>query len=119
MIVWLYGGGLYWGSSADPQYNMSGIVKTAAETEPFIGVSINYRLGIWGFLSAPEVQAEGSSNAGLLDQRMAMRWVQENIAGEFCGDSLLRGTRGIGPSSFRISRLTCVKRLAEILLELQ
>lgn len=94
--LWIYGGGLYWGSSADPQYNMSGIVKTAAESEPFIGVSINYRLGIWGFLSTPEVQAEGSANAGLLDQRMAMRWVQENIAGEFCGNRAIAGHETMG-----------------------
>ncbi|KAK8201911.1 hypothetical protein M8818_005436 [Zalaria obscura] len=86
VLMWIYGGGLTAGSSADPQYNLSGIVQTAATTDnPFIGVSINYRLGVWGFLQTPEILAEGSSNAGLLDQRMAMRWVQENIAA-FEGD---------------------------------
>lgn len=65
---------------------MSGIVKTAAYSgSPFIGVSINYRLGVWGFLATPEIQAEGSSNAGLLDQRMGMQWIQDHIAA-FGGD---------------------------------
>jgi len=41
---------------------------------------MNYRLGVWGFLQTPQVLAEGSSNAGLLDQRMALRWIHENIA---------------------------------------
>ncbi|KAI7481610.1 carboxylesterase [Hortaea werneckii] len=81
VLIWIYGGGLYAGSSADPQYNLSGIVNTASESgQPFIGVSINYRLGVWGFLQNPAILNEGSSNAGLVDQRMAMMWVQENIA---------------------------------------
>lgn len=84
--MWIYGGGLTAGSSADPQYNISGIVKTASDSDqPFIGVSINYRLGVWGFLQTPAILNEGSSNAGLLDQRMAMQWIQENIAA-FGGD---------------------------------
>lgn len=86
MLVWIYGGGLYAGSSADPQYNISGIVKTGSESDqPFVGVSINYRLGVWGFLQNPAILQEGSSNAGLLDQRMGLRWIKENIAA-FGGD---------------------------------
>lgn len=48
-------------------------------------MSINYRLGVWGFFQSPLILAEGSSNAGLLDQRMALRWIQENIQA-FGGD---------------------------------
>ena len=48
-------------------------------------VSMNYRLGVWGFLQTPQLLAEGNSNAGLLDQRLAFRWVKENIAA-FGGD---------------------------------
>lgn len=48
--VWIYGGGLYAGSSADPQYNLSGIVKVSQDIkEPILAVSFNYRLGISGF----------------------------------------------------------------------
>ncbi|MCJ1444449.1 MAG: hypothetical protein MMC23_004951 [Stictis urceolatum] len=80
VLVWTYGGGLYAGSTADPQYNLSGIVRVSQDMgRPVIGVSMNYRLGVWGFLQSQQILAEGSSNAGLLDQRLAMRWVQENI----------------------------------------
>lgn len=41
---------------------------------------MDYRLGVWGFLQTPQILAEGSSNAGLHDQRLALRWIKENIA---------------------------------------
>ncbi|KAI1186456.1 alpha/beta-hydrolase [Nemania serpens] len=87
VLVWVYGGGLYAGSAADPQYNLSGIVRVSQETgsQPVIAVSMNYRLGQWGFFQTAQILAEGSSNAGLLDQRLAFHWVRENIAA-FGGD---------------------------------
>ncbi|KAI1755789.1 alpha/beta-hydrolase [Xylaria castorea] len=81
VLVWIYGGGFFAGSSADPQYNLSGIVRVSqASGQPIIAVSINYRIGVLGFLQSPQVLAEGSSNAGLLDQRLALAWIGENIA---------------------------------------
>lgn len=81
VLVWIYGGGLYTGSTADPQYNLSGIVKVSQDMgQPIMAVSMNYRLNMYGFLQSSQLLAEGSSNAGLLDQRMALQWVQENIA---------------------------------------
>ncbi|ROV94400.1 hypothetical protein VSDG_05978 [Cytospora chrysosperma] len=86
VLVWIYGGGLYAGSTADPQYNLSGIVRVSQDMgQPVIAVDMNYRLGMWGFLQTPALVAEGSSNAGLFDQRLALQWVQENIAA-FGGD---------------------------------
>ncbi|KAI0802380.1 lipase [Xylaria sp. FL0064] len=86
VLVWVYGGGLYAGSTGDPQYNLSGIVQVSQEIgQPMIAVSMNYRLGQWGFLQTAQLLAEGSSNAGLLDQRLAFHWIQENIAA-FGGD---------------------------------
>ncbi|CAG9985167.1 unnamed protein product [Clonostachys byssicola] len=86
VLVWIYGGGLYTGSTADPQYNLSGIVKVSQDMgQPIIAVSFNYRVGIWGFLQSFDLLTEGSSNAGLHDQRLALRWIQENIAA-FGGD---------------------------------
>lgn len=86
VLVWVYGGGLYAGSTADPQYNLSAIVQVSQDLgQPVIAVSINYRLGQWGFLQTAQLLAEGSSNAGLLDQRLAFHWIRENIAA-FGGD---------------------------------
>lgn len=87
VLVWIYGGGLYTGSTADPRYNLSGVVRLSQDLgRPVVAVSMNYRLGMWGFLQTPGLVAEGSSsNAGLADQRLALRWVQENIAA-FGGD---------------------------------
>ncbi|KAJ4270353.1 hypothetical protein NW762_002032 [Fusarium torreyae] len=86
VLVWVYGGGLYAGSSADPQYNLSGIVKVSQDIdEPILAVSFNYRLGMWGFLQNFNLLKEGNANAGLLDQRLAFRWIQENIEA-FGGD---------------------------------
>ena len=50
-----------------------------------IYVSMQYRLGMWGFLSGSEVAQNGVLNAGLLDQRAALEWIQRNIRafGEF------------------------------------
>jgi cholinesterase len=40
---------------------------------------LNYRVGGWGFLGSKEVTAAGESNIGLFDQRLALKWIQENI----------------------------------------
>ena len=51
----------------------------------FISVEIQYRLGAFGFLSSRDVKRNGKVNAGLLDQRFALQWVQDNIE-KFGGD---------------------------------
>ncbi len=53
--------------------------------KPYILVAVNYRLGAFGFLGGREVLADGSTNLGLLDQRMGLQWVADNIAA-FGGD---------------------------------
>ncbi|EAU35844.1 cholinesterase [Aspergillus terreus NIH2624] len=84
--VWIHGGGFYQGSSADHRYNLSAIVANSYEIgKPFIAVSFNYRLSAWGFLSSSQVSGSGNTNLGLRDQRLALRWVQENIKA-FGGD---------------------------------
>jgi carboxylesterase type B len=50
-----------------------------------IWVQIQYRLGPYGFLGGDAVQSDGTANAGLLDQRLALKWVQKHIAA-FGGD---------------------------------
>jgi carboxylesterase type B len=68
------------GGGADQRYNLSFIVDLSVTIgKPIIGVSINYRLSLWGFTSSSELASEGALNIGLRDQRLALHWVQENI----------------------------------------
>lgn len=86
VAVWIHGGGLQMGGTPDRRYNLSFIVENSVQIgKPIIGVSIAYRLGPWGFLYSAEVQGSGNSNMGLRDQRLALHWIQENIAA-FGGD---------------------------------
>jgi len=75
------------GSSLDPRYNLSFIVQQSVDMgKPFIGVSLNYRLQAFGFMFGSAVLKEGVANIGYRDQRMALHWIQENIAA-FGGDA--------------------------------
>lgn len=84
VMVWIHGGALVGGSSSEPLYDG---VKIAQQGIVF--VSINYRLGLIGYLAHPALSAESpqrlSGNYGLLDQIEALRWVRDNIAA-FGGD---------------------------------
>ncbi|CAK7230650.1 hypothetical protein SEUCBS140593_007657 [Sporothrix eucalyptigena] len=69
-----------------PDFNQTGIVQRSAFLgHPIIGVEVNSRLGPWGFLYSKEVQASLDTNLGLRDMRLALAWIQENIAA-FGGD---------------------------------
>ncbi|KAI8957936.1 sterol esterase [Daldinia sp. FL1419] len=84
VLFWIFGGGFELGS---PQmYDASSLISNGvSQGKPFIFVSVNYRLGGFGFLAGKEILADGASNLGLLDQRMGLEWVQDNIAA-FGGD---------------------------------
>ncbi|KAH8152546.1 uncharacterized protein LAJ45_03386 [Morchella importuna] len=87
VLVWIYGGGWMQGTTADPRYNMSYIIEQSAEMgKPVIGVSMNYRLGGFGFLYGQDVLNSGNTNLGIRDQRVALEWVQKNIKA-FGGDA--------------------------------
>ena len=85
VFVWIYGGGFTLGSGGDRMYNGEAL---AAHTGAIV-VTFNYRLGALGWISHPELAAEEgvatSPSQGLLDQQMALRWVQRNI-GAFGGN---------------------------------
>ncbi|OQV05819.1 hypothetical protein CLAIMM_10489 [Cladophialophora immunda] len=84
--VWIHGGGFTEGGSRDPRYNLSFIVQQSVEMkQPIIGVSFNYRLQAFGFMYGTEVLKAGVANLGFRDQRLALHWIQENIA-PFGGD---------------------------------
>ncbi|KAJ6032711.1 carboxylesterase [Penicillium herquei] len=86
VMVWIYGGGDTIGQIYDSTYDPSNLVAGAVEKgTPVIYVAMNYRLGIFGFAASPALNATDSLNAGLLDQRMALEWIQEYIAA-FGGD---------------------------------
>ncbi|KAH8805237.1 Alpha/Beta hydrolase protein [Xylogone sp. PMI_703] len=86
VFVWIYGGGFKGGGIQDPRYNTSFIVRNSMDmNKPIIAVAISYRLMGFGFLGSKEVLAAGVGNVGLFDQRLALRWISENIQG-FGGD---------------------------------
>ena len=84
VFFWIHGGALLTGSSREPTYDGA---KLAARG--IVVVSINYRLGVLGWLAHPDLSAESgarvSGNYGLLDQIGALHWVHDNIAA-FGGD---------------------------------
>ncbi|KAL6692275.1 alpha/beta-hydrolase [Trichoderma pleuroticola] len=86
VIVWIYGGG-YVSGIKDSWGSPNGIISASQEdgSDGIIWVAMNYRLGAFGFLAGPTMQKDGTANAGLYDQRLALQWVQENIA-KFGGD---------------------------------
>lgn len=84
VLLWIFGGGYETGSPAP--YNGSVLIpQSVSQGTPIILVTINYRLGGFGFLPGAQILADGAANLGLLDQRMALEWVADNIA-SFGGD---------------------------------
>lgn len=88
VMVWIHGGSLLFGSSTNPCYDMVKLVDHSSSIgAPIIGVSINYRVGLFGFLAssaiADDLKADGLAgvgNFGLTDQQTALHWVHRYIA---------------------------------------
>jgi len=84
VMVWIYGGGYNGGSGSQPMYDGEALAKKGA-----VVVTLNYRLGVFGFFSYPELTKEsdrrGAANFGVMDSIAALQWVQKNIAA-FGGD---------------------------------
>ncbi|CAE6393777.1 unnamed protein product [Rhizoctonia solani] len=84
VMVWIYGGSFILGDSQSyPGYGIVG--KSIEMGQPVIYVSMNYRLGFFGFPVGKQTMNKGAANLGLHDQRMALEWVQNNIQ-HFGGD---------------------------------
>lgn len=85
VMVWIHGGSLIGGASSQPMYDGALLARQTG----LVVVSINYRLGVLGYLAHPELSAESGSgisgNYGLMDQIEALEWVKRNI-GAFGGD---------------------------------
>ena len=84
VMVWIPGGGNFVGAGSQAGYDGEPLARRGV-----VVVTINYRLGAFGFFSHPALTRESphraSGNQGILDQIAALRWVQENIA-RFGGD---------------------------------
>jgi len=84
VLVYFYGGGFQAGDGSEYRYDGESMSKRG-----IVAVTINYRLGIFGFFAHPELTKESphqsSGNYGLMDQHAALLWVQKNIAA-FGGD---------------------------------
>ena len=105
VLIYFNGGGLMAGSGSEPRYDGSSIAK-----EGVIGVTANYREGVFGFFAHPDLTAasgyNGSGNYGFLDQVAAIQWVKENIAA-FGGDPARINIVGESAGSFSVSLLMC------------
>lgn len=84
VLVYFYGGGFVTGDGSEGRYDGESMAK-----QGIVSLTVNYRLGVFGFLAHPELSKESPNNASgnyaLLDQAAALKWVQENIAA-FGGD---------------------------------
>lgn len=84
VLFWIFGGGFELGSTQ--MYDGTSLIKeSVAQGKPIIFVAVNYRVGGFGFLPGKEILKDGSANLGLLDQRLGLKWVADNIAA-FGGD---------------------------------
>src|ERR1035438_4871955 len=103
VMVWIYGGGFAAGATSEPRQDGGNLSKKGV-----LVVSMNYRLGIFGFFSHPALARESGHNAagnyGLLDQVAALKWVKDNIA-DFGGDPGNVTIFGESAGSFSVSAL--------------
>jgi para-nitrobenzyl esterase len=103
IMVWIYGGGFQGGATSEPRQDGENLARKGV-----IVVSMNYRLGIFGFFSHPQLTDESphhaSGNYGLLDQAAALQWVHDNIAA-FGGNPNNITIFGESAGSFSVSAL--------------
>jgi para-nitrobenzyl esterase len=103
VMVWIHGGGFVAGAASEPRQDGTNLAQQGV-----VVVSMNYRLGVFGFFVHPELAKESGRNAagnyGLLDQVAALRWVHDNIA-VFGGDPENVTIFGESAGSFSVSGL--------------
>ena len=103
VMVWIHGGGYQAGASHEPRHD-----GVALAGRGVVLVTLNYRLGVFGFFAHPALSAERpdgpSANFGLLDMVAALQWVRDNIAA-FGGDPGNVTIFGESAGSFAVSAL--------------
>ncbi len=103
VLVYFFGGGFAAGDGSEPRYDGASLARRGIVT-----VTVNYRLGVFGFLALPALAAESAHHAagnyGLLDQVAALQWVRRNIAA-FGGDPEQVTIGGESAGSMSVSAL--------------
>ena len=105
VMVWIHGGGFIAGAGSEPRYSDSPLVDRGV-----VLVTLNYRLGVFGFLATDELAKENGGHAGnygLMDMVATLKWVKANI-GAFGGDANNVTIFGESAGSFAVSTLTAV-----------
>lgn len=86
VLFYIFGGGFMIGGTSAAVNDPTKFVQASIDLgKPFIFAAVNYRVAGWGFMPGSDILREGSANAGLLDQRLGLEWVADNIAA-FGGD---------------------------------
>lgn len=101
VLVYFYGGGFQAGAADEKRYDGASMARRG-----IVSITVNYRLGVFGFLAHPELTKESphhaSGNYGLMDQAAAIRWVRKNAAA-FGGDPKRITIAGESAGSFSVS----------------
>lgn len=113
VLVYFYGGGYVAGDGSEYRYDGESMARRG-----IVVVTVNYRLGLFGFFAHPELTRESphhaSGNYGLLDQAAALRWVHDNIAA-FGGDARRVTIGGESAGSFSVSALMASPRSRDLI----
>ena len=103
VLVYFYGGGFVAGDGSEPRYDGQAMARKG-----IVALTVNYRLGVFGFLAHPELSKESphhaSGNYGLMDQVAALQWVRRNIEA-FGGDPGRVTIAGESAGSISVSAL--------------
>jgi para-nitrobenzyl esterase len=105
VMFWIHGGGYAAGAGSEPRYTNSQLPLHGV-----VLVTIDYRMGVFGFLASEDLEKEGGGSAGnygLMDMVAGLRWVKRNIA-EFGGDPNNVTIFGESAGSFAVSTLMAV-----------
>jgi para-nitrobenzyl esterase len=101
VLVYFFGGGFMAGDGSEGRYDGESMAKKG-----MVAITVNYRLGVFGFFAHPELTKESphhaSGNYALLDQHAALEWVRQNVAA-FGGDPKRVTIAGESAGSFSVS----------------